>query len=213
MTRKTLYIWDLANTLFPEHWNSKLSGFGSYDDYVKSLGYDLNTISPHDYEWSYEQPYKEGLFELNVADGFREVLSSTKNNAVFTTGNKEQIDWRAEQLNKKYDFDIRDYVKEIYSTLDYGNTNKKTQAMLEDILKKKYKEGFTTVVYTDDNLDNCLFFIKAAKGFTQQAPDFNFRVYSIRNDNKGVRPKDGYFEIGNLYDLKKNEEKIIYEKR
>ncbi|KKU48042.1 MAG: hypothetical protein UX68_C0023G0018 [Parcubacteria group bacterium GW2011_GWA2_46_9] len=173
---QTLYLWDLANTLFPERWDSERSGVPSYDAYVEALGYDLETITPHDYEWAYERPYKDGLFVLSIADGFREVLTWTKNNAVFTTGNREQVDWRAEQLHKKYDFDIRDYIKEICSTFDFGNTNRKTKDMLENILDKKYREGFRVAVYTDDNLGNCEFFIAAAT---------------------------------TLYDLQKNEQKIL----
>jgi hypothetical protein len=201
----TLYIWDLADTLFPARWNSELSGVSSYDAYVESLGYNLKTISPRDYEWAYERPYKEGLFELAIAEGFREVLTWAKNNIVFTTGNREQMDWRAEQLNKKYDFDIRDYIKEVYSTFDYGNTNRKTKKMLEDILGKKHRDGFTTAIYTDDNLGNCEFFIAAAAEFTLQTPDFHYRVYHMMNDNKGLRPQKDCWEIGDLYDLQRNE--------
>jgi|SRR3989338_7951788 len=200
-----VYLWDLANTLFPEKWEAKKSGVPNYKAYVESLGYDLKTITPHDYEWAYERPYKEGLFSLEIADGFREVLSWTKNNSVFTTGNREQVDWRAEQLNRKYDFDIRDYITEIYSTFDYGNTNRKTKSMFEDVLMKKYQEGFTTAVYTDDNLANCDFFIAAVKEITSQQSDFQFRVYRMMNDDRGLRQQNGYWDIGTLYDLQSSE--------
>lgn len=199
---KTLYIWDLANTLFPEEWD-KNTGFENYDRYVESLGYDLKTISPLDYERAYERPYREGLFKLKIADGFKEVLSWTKNNLVFTTGNKEQIDWRAEYFLKQGLFDIRLYFKEIISTFDFGNTNKKTKEMIIKILKEKAKEGYTDFVYTDDKLENCLFFLEAAK----EVKGLKIRVYNIKNDNLGIRKKDNYWEIGNLYDLIKNEKR------
>ncbi len=57
---KTFYLWDLANTLFPEKWNKKKSGFENYDEYVESLGFDLKTISPRDYEWA----FKKGKFYI-----------------------------------------------------------------------------------------------------------------------------------------------------
>ena len=201
--KTTLYIWDLANTLFHEEWD-KETGFESYDKYVKSLGYDLKTISPLDYEKAYERPYKEGLYKIKIADGFQEVLSWTKNNIVFTTGNKEQIDWRAEFFLKQGLFDPRPYLKEIHSTFDFGNTNKKTKEMIVEILKRKIKKGYNEVVYIDDKLENCLFFLEAA----QSIGNLKVRIYNIKNDNLGIRKKENYWEIGNLYDLMENEKKI-----
>jgi hypothetical protein len=203
---ETLYIWDLANTLFSEEWD-KSTGFENYDQYVESLGYDLKTISPLDYEEAYERPYKNGLFKLKIADGFQEVLSWTKNNLVFTTGNKEQIDWRVEYFLKQGWIDPRPYLKEIYSTFDFGNTNRKTKEMLVKILNEKVKEGYSEVVYTDDKLENCLFFLEAVK----ETKNLAARSYNIKNDNLGLRQKENYWETGNLYDLMKNE-KIILKK-
>src|SRR3990167_10688343 len=160
--RKTFYLWDLADTLFLERWDAKKSGFPSFNEYVKSLGYTLENIDPRDYELAYERPYREGLFDLTLSVGFREVLEWTNENGAFTTGIREQLDWRAEQLKRKYGFDIRPYIKELHSTFDYGNINKKEMYMLEDILGKKYSQGFTTVVYTDEKIVNCDFFITAA---------------------------------------------------
>lgn len=136
-TNRTFYLWDLANTLFPEKWNKKKSGFESFDKYVEFLGFNLKNISQRDYEWAYEIPYKKGLFDLKIAKGFKKTLSWTKNNIVFTTGNKEQLDWRQVQLGKKYKINIKDYLKEIYSTFDFGNTNKKTLEMLASLMEKK----------------------------------------------------------------------------
>lgn len=199
--KKIIYIWDLANTLFPEEWDKEGTGFNNYDEYVKSLGYDLKNISPLDYEKAYERPYKEGLYKLKIADGFQEVLSWTKNNVVFTTGNKEQIDWRAEYFLKQGLFDSRPYLKEIHSTFDFGNTNKKTKEMIIEILKKKVKEGYDEVVYTDDKLENCLFFLGAAK----EIANLKVRIYNIKNDNFGIKQKNNYWEIGSLYNLMENE--------
>ncbi len=196
---KTLYLWDLAGTLFLERWDSEKGGFPDYNAYVVSLGYNLKTISPRQYEEAYEIPYRNGLFDLQIVPDFKEVLTWTKNNAVFTTGNREQIDWRAEQLLSKGNIDIRDYLKEIYSTFDYGNTNVKIAAMIKDILQKKSVQGFETFVYTDDKLANCQF-------FKQAAADYNSRVYHMCNDNSGLRERDGYWEIGSLYDMMENEQ-------
>lgn len=228
---KTLYIWDLAGTLFPEKWDEKKSSVASYDNYLRAQGKDPQAISRLEYEQGYEIPYRTGLMDITLGDGFRKVLSWTKNNAVFTTGNREQVDWRAEQLERKYGFDIRDYLKEIHSTFDYGNTNRKTKEMLQDILHKKFVEGFDAVVYTDDNLQNCQFFVKAFQELPS-APLFNpfdsaqgsqrgeggvpkvgagpsHRVYHILNDNRGLRPRGDYWEIGNLYDMMDNEKTYV----
>jgi len=199
---KTLYIWDLAGTLFPEKWNKEKSGLPDYRSYVQSLGYNLKTITPREWELAYENPYRKGLFDLAIADGFSEVLSWTNDNAAFTTGNREQLDWRAEQLQKKYSFDIRDNLKEIYSTFDYGETNLKTPEMIKDILVKKRKGGYTDFVYTDDKLENVRFFLGAAGGH-------RVRAYHMKNDGQGLREKDGCWQIGNLYDMMKNEKLYV----
>ncbi|MDP3244561.1 MAG: hypothetical protein Q8M83_02785 [bacterium] len=203
---KTLYLWDMANTLFPEKWNARKSGFPNYEVYVKSLGYDLKTISPRDYEWAYERPYCEGLFDLSITKGFKKVLSWTKNNAVFTTGNREQIDWRTENFLKQSLFDPRPYFKKIHSTFDFGNTNKKTKKMIILLVKKIINNGYKTVVYTDDKLANCLFFEEAAKKIKRKG--FKVRIYHLTNRKSGIKNKGKYFEIGNLFDLLKNEKKL-----
>ncbi|MFA5954811.1 MAG: hypothetical protein WC817_04745 [Patescibacteria group bacterium] len=205
---KTLYIWDIANTIILEPWDAEGTGFSNMGAYVESLGYDLKTISPRDYEWLYEKPYKKGMFKLGPNKGFKDVLTWTKNNIVFTQGNREQLDWRAEYLNPRCGFDFRDFIEEINSTFDYGDTNCKTKEMLKDLLKRKYNEGFKTVVYTDDRVINCQSFIEAADELISELPDFTYRTYHIQNDNKGARVKQGYAEIGNLYDLQDVEQKL-----
>ncbi len=207
---KTFYLWDLANTLFPEKWNKKKSGFENYDEYVESLGFDLKTISPRDYEWTYEIPYKEGLFNLSLAEGFVEVLSRTKNNVVLTTGNKEQIDWRAENLLPKYSIDIRDFLKEIHSTFDYGNTNTKTIKILENLIGRKGLEGFTSGVYTDDRLENCKFFLNAIMIAAQKGINIRGRSYNITNDSRPIlQIEKNLFEIGSLNQLLDNEKLFL----
>lgn len=202
-SNKTFYLWDLANTLFPEKWNKKKSGFESYNKYVESLGFNLKNISPRDYERAYEIPYKEGLFDLKIAKGFKKTLTWTKNNIVFTTGNKEQIDWRAENFIPRYGFDIREYLKEIHSTFDFGNTNKKTLKMLVNLIEKKRLEGFSSGVYTDDNIKNCYFFLKASKHLKT---GFIARAYHILPDTLRCRQiKKNLFQIGSLLQLLENE--------
>ncbi|MBS4035808.1 MAG: hypothetical protein KGZ85_15195 [Ignavibacterium sp.] len=200
---KTLYIWDLANTLFLEEWN-KNTGFENYDQYVESLGYDLKKISPLDYERAYEKPYRFGLYKIKIADGFEEVLSWTKNNEVFTSGLQGSIGWRAEYFLKQGFFNVEPYFQKIYSTFDFGNSNKKTKEMLIKILNEKVKEGYNQVVYTDDKLENCLFFLEAAKEIT----NLKVKIYNIKNDDLGIRKKDNYWEIGNLHNLMENEKKV-----
>ncbi|MFA4818867.1 MAG: hypothetical protein WC621_03425 [Patescibacteria group bacterium] len=210
MENKTFYLWDLADTIFIEKWNAELSGVPSFNAYVESLGYDLKTISPLDYELCYEKPYRDGLYDLSIADGFKEVLTWTKNNGVFTTGNKEQINWRAEQLLRKYGFGIRDFLKEIYSTFDYSNTNVKTEAMLVDLIGKKFKQGLGIIVYTDDREANCRFFISAAEKCQNNGVRVEYRVYNLGNDDSKLEKlSDNYYKIGDLYQLKDNEENLL----
>ena len=195
----TLYLWDLANTLFPEKWNVELTGFASFDDYVKSLGADEN--NPRVFEGCYREPYIHGeRFNLRIADGFAEVLGWTKHNETFTTGIREQMDWRAEYLNPKVGFDIKKYFQKIVTTFDFGETNVKTPEMLEKYLAQRKSEGYDTVVYTDDKLANCEMFRKAAEGV-----GISYRVYNMKNDSCGLRDEGWYWEIGDLYDLLKNE--------
>lgn len=149
---KTLYLWDLADTLFGESWDVEKTGLTSFDAYVESLGHNLKTVDAKTYEWCYERPFKYGLMELSLMPGFLDTLSWTKHNAAFTTGNHEQIQWRAEVFLKKGLPDIRPFFQKIYSTFDYGNTNQKTAAMLLDILNKIYKNGYDTIAYSDNKL-------------------------------------------------------------
>jgi len=207
---KTFYLWDMADTLFPEVWDKEKSGFESYDQYVQSLGFDLKTISGKDYEWAYKIPYETGMFNLNLAKGFKKVLKCTKHNAAFTTGNREQTDWRQTQLGKKYGIKIKDYLPEIYSTFDYGDTNKKTVEMLADILKQKFTKGYQTVVYTDDKKTNCKFFISAAKLALRKKININYRVYNIRYGLPALKQlKENFFQIGSLLQLLEQEKNYL----
>lgn len=207
MKETTLYLWDLANTLFPEKWNTQASGFPTHEAYTASLG--LDPANPRSYEESVKVPYLKGdWYTLSLAEGFAEVLSWTKNNEAFTTGVKEQLDWRAKYLNPKAGFDIRKYFQNIASTFDYGETNLKTKEMLVDYLMKKIGQGYQTVVYTDDKLSNCVFFKEAAEVVKKSKPEFSYRVYHLLNQGKSVKKMDWYHEIGQLLDLLENE-KII----
>ncbi|MBI4994794.1 hypothetical protein HZC21_04100, partial [Candidatus Peregrinibacteria bacterium] len=153
----TLYLWDLADTLFPEKWNVELTGFANFEEYVKSLGIGKKDVRA--FEGCFREPYVHGeRFGLRIADGFADVLGWTKHNETFSTGFQEQVNWRAEYLNPKVGFDVRKYFQKLSSTFDYGETNVKTQAMLEKYLAQKMEEGYDTVVYTDDKLANCELF-------------------------------------------------------
>jgi len=203
---KTFYLWDMANTLFPEEWNKGKSGFEDYDAYIESLGYNLETISDREYEENYKIPYETGLFKLDITKGYKEVLSETKENYVFTTGIKEQTDWRAIQLNPKVGFNIKDYLVHFYSTFDYGNTNKKTPEMLIDILKKKWNKGFKRAVYTDDKEKNCGFFLDALKQANKQGINITARVYKFNGNNNPLKKiAENYYEAGNLFQILENE--------
>lgn len=208
---KVFYLWDLAGTLFIENWDQVLSGFDTYNDYVTHLYHKpLASVTPLEYELGYEGPYKEGLYNLSIAKGFKEVLSWTKNNGVFTTGNKEQMDWRAVQLQNKYSFDVRSCITEIYSTFDYGDTNVKTEAMLIDLINKKTKQGFGTIVYSDDKATNCEFFINAAGKCVSTSLKFDFRVYNLSHNSIQLEKiSTNYYKIGNLGQLRDNEEYLL----
>jgi hypothetical protein len=205
---KILYLWDLANTLFPEKWDSTKSGFASHKAYTVSLG--LDPENPRDYEESVKEPYVRGdWYTLGIADGYREVLTWAKNNEAFTTGFREQMDWRAEYLNPRVGYDIRKYLQKITSTFDYAETNLKTKEMLVDFLSKKVQEGYQTVVYTDDKLANCQFFKEAAEIVRLTSPAFNYRVYHLTNSLSHVKKIGWYWEIGKLLDILKNEKILV----
>ncbi len=206
---KTFYLWDMANTLIPEKWNVEKSGVQNYDAYVVSLGYDLKTMLPSEYERVYERPYKEGLFDLKAADGLQETLLWTKHNFVFTSGNTEQIGWRAEYLKPRCGFDFRDYLEKVYSTFDYGDTNTKTSAMLMDILRKKYHDGYGVAVYADDKETNCRFFLDAVTALNAEGVPLIARAYHMRNDTGAFEKKsEDLFVVANLLQLLKNERSI-----
>ncbi len=202
MDKETLYLWDIAGTLFYEKWNKELTGFDSFESYVKSKG--VSFTDARGFEECYQEPYLHGeMFNLDIMPGYREVLSWTKNNETFSTGFQEQLRWRASYLNSKVGFDILSFFRKLGSTFDYGETNVKTEEMLEKYLAQKKSDGYDTIVYTDDKLENCGLFKTAA-----EKAGVGFRVYHILNDSGGLRGKGWYWDVGSLHDLKKNEEKI-----
>lgn len=201
---KTLYLWDLENTLFPVQWNKELTGFDTFEDYLVSIGTDLS--NPRQYEQGYREPFVHGeMFNLDIAKGYKEVLEWTKHNETFTTGLKEHLDYRAQYLNPRVGFDIRSIFQKIISTFDYGETNVKTKEMLITYLQERFKQGYGTVVFTDDKLKNCEAFRDAA----HEVKGLYYRIYQMYNDDKGLRNKGWYCEIGNLYDLLENEKREI----
>lgn len=202
---KTFYLWDLADTLFSEQWAVQKTGLANYDAYVESLGYNLKTVDAKTYETSYERPYKDELFELSLMPGFIETLSWTKHNAAFTTGVPEQTEWRAETLLKKGQPNILPFFKKIYTTFDYGNTNQKTTAMLLDILNEISEKGYSTIVYADNKLENCIEFKNAA----DQIPQISYRLYHINIGSGFKQINSNFFEAPGLLELLKNEKQLL----
>ncbi len=207
---KALYVWDLANTLFNEVWNKERSGFASYSDWLQNkLGKTLDQISPWEYENNYKIPYCAGwYFNLDIKPGFRQTLVWTKNNETFSTGNQAQMTWRGRYLNKKYNFKLSKYFKKLNSTFDYGDTNVKSLAMFKSYLKDKYREGYQTIVYSDDKLSNLQFFKKAVDQYQKILPALDLRLYHVLNNSQGIKDKKWYFSVGTLNDLLKNEKKL-----
>ncbi|MFA6254753.1 MAG: hypothetical protein WC675_01815 [Patescibacteria group bacterium] len=207
---KTLYLWDMAGTIFHEEWDVKETKYPSIEAWIEAqLGKKIKDVPDRKFEQMYEIPYKEGwYFQLALQPGAKEVLSWTKYNETFSTGMQEQMDWRAEYLVPKTGFDFRSCFQKLNSTFDYGETNKKTKEMLVDYLEKKYQQGYKTVIYTDDKETNCQFFLEAVKSVKDKYPDFSARLYHILNNNSGIKDKKTYWEIGSLYDFLANEKKV-----
>ncbi|MFA5183985.1 MAG: hypothetical protein WC456_00480 [Patescibacteria group bacterium] len=207
---KTLYVWDLADTLFNDVWNKERTGFTTYADWLQHrLNKKLSQISAWEYENNYKIPYCAGwYFNLDIKPGFRQTLSWTKNNETFSTGNQAQMTWRGRYLDKKYHFKLKKYFKKLNSTFDYGDTNVKSLAMFEAYLKGKYKEGYRAVVYSDNQLGNLKFFKAAVDKCRKILPDLGLRLYHVLNNQQGIKDKKWYFSVGTLFDLLKNEKKI-----
>ncbi len=166
-------------------------------------------MSDYEYERGYETPYKKGaMFNLKTVDGFREVLDKTHNNEAFSSGNPEQLLCRAKYLNPKIGFNLLKYFLAINSPFDYGTSNKKTAEVYKKYLLKKYKQGYRTIIYTEDKAKYISSFKKAAANVKIKHPNFNYHIYHILRNKKGIKRKNGYFEIGNLWDLLKNEKKL-----
>ena len=211
---KTLYLWDLAGTIFLERWNKEKTGFDNVIKWVETyLGKKRSQMTDLEFEWAHKIPYASGwMFNLKLQPGFKGVLSWTKYNETFSIGNREQVKWRAKYLNPKVGFNILDYFQALNSTFDYGSKNKKTVAMLVKYLAKRYQQGYETVVYTDDKLGNLKFFRQAADKIKARHKDFNFRIYHILNNKNDIKKKRGYWEVGNLLDLLENEKKYYNNK-
>ncbi|MFA6410170.1 MAG: hypothetical protein WCW26_01185 [Candidatus Buchananbacteria bacterium] len=209
---KTLYLWDLAGTIFNEVWDVVKTGYPDYEAWVEAqLGKKISEVSDRQCEEMYEIPYKQGWhFQLDLKPGAKEVLTWAKHNETFSQGMQEQIDWRAQYLTPRVGFDIRRFFQKLNSTFDYGETNKKTKEILTDYSIKKYQAGYKTIVYADDKLTNCQAFIDAVESVKMSYPDFSYRLYHILNDNSGLVEKDGYWQIGSLLDLLANEKNINY---
>ena len=184
------------------HWDPK--GLRNYDDPILISFAEVMNIG-REYEETHYIPYTKGLIKLDILPGFKKVLELGEHNETFTSGVPEQIDWRAEYLTPKIGYDFRKYFQKVNSTFDYGETDKKTKEMMADYLDKKYNEGYTTIVYTDDQLKYLKEFIKAAKIYKINNKKFSYRPYYLLNNKTGLKKKNNYFEAGTLYNILKNE--------
>ncbi len=207
---KTLYLWDLAETLFNEIWNEEKTGFASLDDWIEDkLGVAISEVSPRKYEEMCEIPYRQGWhFNVDIKPGFQEALILSEYNEVFTSGLVEQIDWRAEYLNELVGFDVRQYFQKINSAFDFAETNIKNEDMFFKYLSQKIKEGYDTVVYSDDKIKYLEQFKNAGEKIKKEYPDFTFRLYQMLNQDTGLKKREYYWEAGRLFDLIKNEKEM-----
>lgn len=202
MPNKTFYLWDLADTLFAEQWDQKKSGLKNFNAYVKSRGYNIKTVPAINYEHCYKIPFLTGLLKVRPNRGFWEILQWTKNNGVFTTGNIEQLEWRWRQQKERGGRDFRKPLKEVHSTFDYGNTNRKNAKMFADILKKKHRQGFNTIVYADNKTSNCRYFISAVSKLRQQGLYIDYRLYHMSPGLKKFRKlRKRQYAVGGLQQI------------
>ncbi len=191
---QTLFVWDLADTLFYQKWNTEHMQAADPIAWMAREGLDAST--PLQYEKNFKAIFTAGTpVDLALMPDYAEVLSQTADNQAFTTGNVEQVDWRAEYLNPQVGFDIKKYFSKIVSTFEFAPTNLKTEAVIEAYLKREaalYKK----LVYTDNDLANCALFYKVGQKYFSDVKIFHFK-----NDRLGVRPQAWYIEIGALTDL------------
>jgi len=205
--KKTLYLWDLGDTLFIEKWNQEKTGFSSFNEWVEDkLGVDISGVSPRKYEEMYEIPYHQGWhFNLDIEPGFLEALALSEYNEAFTSGTPEQINWRAEYLQDIVGFDIRLYLQKVNSTFDFKETNIKDEDMYYSIFLNKVKEGHDTIVYSDDKIKYLEQCYRAGERIKKEYPGFELRLYQMINKDVGLTRKEYYWEAGSLFDVVNNE--------
>lgn len=204
---KKVYVWDLGDTLFEELWDSRLSGFENYNKYIEGLGYNLQTIEPLKYELNYEKAYKNEYFKLAIKPGFREVLQYCQNNIAYTTGNVEQMNWRQEVFNRKNEINVLPYFKEIISTFNFENSNKKTEFNFLKLIQY-LKNNYSHIVYTDNLINNCEVFSRVVKTF----PEIKSTCYFINNSElpeHSTSDLNSIVKVNSLYDILKLESKNI----
>ena len=190
----TLYVWDLADTLFFQKWNEELMGAATPLLWMKKQRMDVSTLEQ--YERNFEKFFLNGTtVDLALMPGYAEVLAQTNDNQAFTTGVIEQVDWRAEYLNPQVGFDIKKFFTKIVSTFDFVPTNLKTSAVIDAYLEQE-AESYEHLVYTDNDLTNCELFHQIGRKYFASV-----RVFHFKNDGLGLRPQNWCAEVGCLTDI------------
>lgn len=211
MRFKTVYLWDAAQTLFPQKWTNK-----TYASSQAILNHrkDIRNKGPLALERIEWEAYVKGWWQVSLAKGFVPVLSQLKNNIVFTTGIPAQVEARRKVYLKKYGVDIKDYLKEVitsFGLLGDPKDNTKNQAAYEKLIKLMVRRGYQTLVYTDDKRENCRQFLLALSHLKKLKKYKNLlgRVYQIKNDQAGLRKQRNLWLIGSLFDLLAKERKYL----
>lgn len=203
---KKIYLWDAANTLFPEKWQHP--GFKTYEDFLASRFPD-GQYNNLDDEKVCEESYQKEFYKVWPNKGFQELLEWTKNNYVVTTGTVEQTVIRRGKILVSHKFDINDYLSGVVSSFAYHDKpteNAKDEQFWLRMLKEKFDHGYREIIYSDDKVAGVQDFYSAAKKLN--FPDLTIRGYNLKNDESGLKQVGSYWEAGTLLDILENEKSI-----
>ncbi len=203
---KTIYLWDAANTLFPEQWQHP--EFAAYEDFLASKFPD-GQHNNLDNEKLCAEAYQKEYYKVWPNKGFQELLKWTKNNYVVTTGTVEQTAIRREKILASHNFDINDYLSGVVSSFAYHDNpteNAKDEEFWLRMLKGKYDEGYQEIIYADDKVQGVKDFYLAANKLN--LPDLTVRGYHLKNDDSGLNQVGQYWEAGSLIDILEKEKSL-----